>query len=241
MQEFFITATGTDLGKTLLVSKLIAKLKSLNCKIDAIKPIASGYHIDDHNSDSYKIYQQLYNDEKNEERQEKLNKITPWHFKEPVSPHFAAKINNQNLEFELINRFCQERIKLARKEQSYLLIEGAGGIMTPINYQYSFLDLAIKLNINNIILIGNYLGSISHSLTAINSIINSGLKIHTIIINDFRPNITNYSDSQINNEELIATIKSFYNLPMFPDITSFCEDFANKIIKSPTNIIFSDN
>ena len=65
---------------------------------------------------------------------------------------------------------------------SYLLIEGVGGTMVPINDQYTILDLIKFLNIPIILVIGSYLGSISHTLNVLENIKNNDIKLDSIVI-----------------------------------------------------------
>lgn len=173
---YFIAGIGTDIGKSFLVENL--------CKIlpnsAAIKPIASGFDIIDENSDSARILKAL----NCEISSQNIKKITPWHFKDPISPHFAAKNENSTISFEQVVDFCQKQIAQAKKQDKFLFIEAAGGVMTPINDSKTFLDLAAQLQVSTLLLTANYLGSISHSLTAVKALESQNIAIEKIIVND---------------------------------------------------------
>ena len=85
--------------------------------------------------------------------------------------------------FSKIVKFCQESIKKAKKNDEILLIEGAGGIMTPINDKFTFLDLIKELKVPVILVTLSYLGTISHTLSAIKCLENYNIKIIKIILN----------------------------------------------------------
>jgi dethiobiotin synthetase len=81
-----------------------------------------------------------------------------------------------------VRNFCQKKILEAGKKT--LLIEAAGGVMTPINNQKTFLDLATELKIPVLLVTGNYLGAISHTLSAVEVLRGKGVVIERIIVNE---------------------------------------------------------
>jgi len=194
---FFVTATGTDIGKTFIVEKLCQKLIKKGKKCNAIKPIISGFDIDDLNNDSAKLLKILGK----KINLKNINKISPWRFKKPLSPNIAANLEKKPINFSMLVKFCQKQIKLAKKNDEFLFIEGAGGIMTPISDNKTFLNLIEKLKVPVILVIGDYLGTISHSLTAIKVIEAKNIEIDHIIFNE-------KTKSTI-NQEIIKTLKGF--------------------------------
>ncbi len=185
---YLILGIGTDIGKTFLVENLLRFGEGL-----AIKPIASGCRDDDKNSDPAKILKALglKNSKAN------LDSIAPWRFKKAVSPHLAGKIN-----FAEVVKFCCEKISQAKKEKKFLFIESAGGVMTPISDKKTFLDLAAELKIPVLLVSSNYLGSISHTLCAIEALRAKKVVIEKIILNDNFP-------SQTKTKDLIKTLENF--------------------------------
>jgi len=169
-QSYIVLAVGTDIGKTFLVENLCKK----NSTYFAIKPVITGFNCDG-KSDSERILSAL-NIEINKKN---LDKISPWRFKKPVSPNFLANISQD----KIIN-FCLENIAEAKKSKKILLIESAGGVMTPINNNFTFLDLAESLKLPILLVTSNYLGAISHTLCSLESIKNKNLKISKIIVNE---------------------------------------------------------
>jgi dethiobiotin synthetase len=192
---YFIAAIGTDIGKTFLVENLCRILPN----VMAIKPIASGFNDDDKNSDSAKILAAL----NLEISLTNIIAITPWRFKEALSPHFAAQISGNNIDFSAVKKFCEEKISEAKNSDNFLFIEAAGGVMTPINNNHTFLDLAAELQIPVLLLSANYLGSISHTLCAIEALKCRELVIEKIIINSELPLQTKSAISTVD------TIKNF--------------------------------
>jgi dethiobiotin synthetase len=189
-KAYFITAIGTDIGKTFLVENICKTLPNAM----AIKPIASGFCDGDEKSDSAKILKAL----SLENSLQNLNLITPWRFLEAVSPHFAGDIN-----FEEVVKFCQQKIVAAKNANKTLFIEAAGGIMTPINNYKTFLDLAAELKISTLLVSANYLGSISHTLCALEALRARQIVVEKIILNDELPTVTK------STHDLLETLKNF--------------------------------
>jgi len=199
---YFIVGIGTDIGKTFLVENLCLNIPGAM----AIKPIVSGFKDDDENSDSIRllnstkqISKQVQDDDAEKFRLEQksrhpelalgsiLNSISPWRFNEAVSPHFAAKNSGTEINFSDVKNFCQEKIALAKTNNQFLFIEAAGGVMTPINDEKTFLDLAAELKIPTLLVSANYLGSISHTLCAVTALKSRNVAIEKIIINEDLP------------------------------------------------------
>lgn len=192
---YFVAAVGTDIGKTFLVENLCRIIPNAT----AIKPIASGFRDDDKNSDCAKILTALGL----EISKKSLDEISPWRFEEAASPHFAAQNSGTKIDFVAVKNFCVEKISAAKNHDQFLFIEAAGGIMTPINDDKTFLDLAAELKIPTLLLTANYLGAISHTLSAVEALRSRNVMIEKIIVNQALPTPQNKSQS------IIATIKNF--------------------------------
>jgi dethiobiotin synthetase len=202
-KKYFITATGTSAGKTYLLTKICEILTKKSVKVSAIKPVASGYN-GDGNDDTALIIKSL-----GEKSSAKIiNEITPWRLEKPVSPHIAGRIN-----FDEVKDFCQKKIK--KTDCDFLFIEGAGGVMTPISNDKTFLDLISELQIPILLVSANYLGSISHTLCSIEAIKTKNLVVEKIIINN------HFSDNNI--RETVETIENFSKIE-----TILINDFLHK-------------
>ena len=155
--SFFITGIGTEIGKTIASAILVQALKW-----DYWKPIQSG---DLDHSDSHKVKQLINTDNHFFEESYRL--------KTPLSPHASAKIDN--IEIDL------EKIKLPKKDK--LIIEGAGGLLVPLNQKETIIDLIKKLKTEVIVVSRHYLGSINHTLLTIDCLRRNQIPIKGIIFN----------------------------------------------------------
>jgi dethiobiotin synthetase len=189
-KSYIVLGVGTDIGKTYLVENLCQK----NSKYYAIKPVITGFN-NDGQSDTERILNAL----KIKINISNLDKISPYRFKKPISPNFLGNISKDH-----IIKFCLDNIDNCQKNQKTLLIESAGGVMTPINNDFTFLDLAQSLKLPILLVTSNYLGAISHTLCCLEAIKNKNLKISKIIINE-------HQVMPIKTSKLIDCLNNFCN------------------------------
>jgi len=156
--KYFITGIGTDVGKTIAAAIITESLKA-----DYWKPIQAG---DLEHSDSKKVKSLISNSES-------FFYPEGATLKTPMSPHAAAEIDGVKLSVKNLNRPDTSRP---------LVIEGAGGILVPINNKDTILDL-IKPTDKVIVVSRHYLGSINHTLLTIETLRSKGLQIAGIIFN----------------------------------------------------------
>ena len=161
MTALFVTATGTDVGKTFVTAGLIRHLRAAGRAVAAIKPVVSGFDPDDwQGSDPGVLLAALGRPLTLEE----LEGVSPWRFKAPLSPHTAAQREGRAIAFQDVVAFCR-RAMAARR--GVLLVEGIGGVMVPLDDRHSVLDLMSMLRIPIILVAGSYVGTLSHTLTAL--------------------------------------------------------------------------
>lgn len=194
MKRYFITATGTDIGKTFITAALTRQLRTQGKSVIALKPVISGFDkAHPHNSDTGTLLeaQGLQITEAN------IHAISPWRFSNPISPDMAAEDERRDIDFHELSQFCNKEVKT-----DYLLVEGAGGVMSPIGRTYTVLDWITGLDCETILVAGSYLGSISHTLTACQAIIARNLRMHSLIISESET-------SPVPVERILLTLKHF--------------------------------
>ena len=213
-KSYFVASCSTDSGKTFITSQ-VCSIINLHSRIRAVKPIITGYSELSHLNDTHILIKA--NGETISQKQIELT--SPWRYSNPVSPHIASG-DEQILLSEVIT-FCQQNIR----EHQNLIIEGAGGIMSPINHTETFLDLISKLNVPVIFIAPVYLGSISHSLTAISVLRFAGIEISCVVVNESSPNASN-------GVATLRIIEQFSKAPTFHvryngDCTAIADFIAN--------------
>ena len=154
--KIFITGIGTDVGKTIASSIVVEALEA-----DYWKPVQAG---DLDNSDSHKIQRYIANSTtKIHENSYKLNT--------PASPHLAAEIDGIIIDLKQIKE---------PKTKNHLVIEGAGGVLVPLNNADSIIDL-IQKDYKVIVVSRHYLGSINHTLLTLEALKNRNISVAGII------------------------------------------------------------
>ena len=151
MKRYFITGTDTDCGKTYVTASLVNYFTDAA----AIKPIASGcLEIENQRVSSDALQLQKNSDLS-------LEVINPWRFKLPASPHIAAKEERVSVSAAEIADYCLN-LQLDGVEQ--LFIEGAGGLLVPLNDDETWIDFLKLTEFPVILVVGMKLGCINHAL-----------------------------------------------------------------------------
>ena len=159
MRKYFITGIGTEVGKTIASAIITQALKA-----DYWKPIQAG-ELD--TSDTMKV-QSLVSNEKSKFHTER------YRLNEPMSPHASAKKDNITIDINQID---------TPKTNNHLIIEGAGGLLVPLNNKDTILNLIKKTKCEVILISKHYLGSINHSLMSIEILKNNNIPIKGILFN----------------------------------------------------------
>lgn len=155
MNIYFITGISTDVGKTIASAIITEALEA-----DYWKPVQAG-ELD--NCDTKKVEQLVSN------KKSKFHANT-YALQTPMSPHAAADIDNVSIDIKKIK---------APKTSNHLVIEGAGGLLVPLNNKQTVFDL-IKPNYKVVVVSRHYLGSINHTLLTINFIKEKGFDVSLI-------------------------------------------------------------
>lgn len=210
LKSFFITGTDTEIGKTYVTACLAFSLKQQmpQTPIWMRKPIASGAIECNHQLQSEDAIQL----KKASQSDEPLAIINPFQFKEPISPARAIQLSNQQLKIADLASACNT------SEQGIRLIEGAGGFYSPIALDGLNADLADYLEVPIVLVVGNRLGCINHALLTTEAILNRGLKLQAVIINDLS---TSADPQNVNDLKKYLEIKHaktpFLHLNFQPD------------------------
>lgn len=181
MAAFFVTGSGTDIGKTWICAGLLAYWRVRGFDPAALKPVVSGYDDSDpRNSDPAVLLAALGRTAD----PTALEAMAPFRLRAPLSPDQAAAVEGRTLSARDIARACRAAIEAAKGP---LLIEGAGGVMSPLNSRETMLDLAVAVGVPVLFVAGSYLGAISHALTGLSAIKAKGLAVAAVVVNESRP------------------------------------------------------
>jgi dethiobiotin synthetase len=192
----FITATGPDVGRTLVVASLIRHFRQSGRAVDAIKPIVSGY---DPAQAAASETGMLVSALGLPFTPESIDRISPWRFRAALSPDLAARQEGRSIDVDGVVAYCQSAIDHRR---DILLIDGIGGIMVPLDETRTILDVMMALRLPLILVAGSYPGTISHTLTALDSLFRRDINVLATIVSETQ-------GSGIPLDEVVAAIARF--------------------------------
>ncbi|MEQ8268733.1 MAG: dethiobiotin synthase [Parvibaculum sp.] len=179
MLPVFVTSSGTEIGKTYVSAMLTRELKAR-----ALKPLVSG--IDELTfPDSDPAHLLAAMGEKATFENAAL--VSRWRFREPLSPDMAAKREGREINFDELIDECLG----AAAKPGPLVIEGVGGLMVPLDATHTVLDwmkaLDAKTGLAPVLVVGAYLGTISHTLTALAVMRAEKLLPRVIVVSEKEP------------------------------------------------------
>ena len=170
----FITGTDTGVGKTVLTALLLSSLRARGARALALKPFCSGTRAD------AELLHGL------QEGDLSLDEVNPFYFAEPVAPLVSARRHGSHVPIEKVTQHIKATLARLRgglpssanlktenskaATQSYLLIEGSGGLLVPLGEGYTVLDLILRLRCRVLVVSRNQLGTINHSLLTLRAL-----------------------------------------------------------------------
>jgi len=176
MKALFIAGTGTDLGKTHVACALLRAARAHGLSVDAFKPVVSGFDpAAPGASDPARLAAALG-------RPEAWAEISPRRYRAPLAPNLAARLEGDTLAMADLVADC--RTWLDTRDVDLALVEGAGGVMSPMTEDATNLDLMTALGLPVLLVAGSYLGTASHLLTALEVLRARGLTVAAIVVSE---------------------------------------------------------
>jgi dethiobiotin synthetase len=176
VKTVFITATGTEIGKTFVTCALGWHLRARGETVRIIKPVVSGFDPDDTGSDIHQILECLG------ERPTfaAVDAVSPWRFQAPISPDMAAKRERRTIDFDALVEFC----RASASGEGTLLIEGIGGAFVPLTTRQLVADWIGALDCRAIVVTGSYLGTLSHTIATVDALRRRGVRVASLIVSE---------------------------------------------------------
>jgi dethiobiotin synthetase len=177
MTTIFVTSSGTGIGKTFVTLTLLAELGAAGRRVQALKPVASGFDAaapDDSDSALLLRAQKL------DATRANFDLVTPWRFAAPLSPDMAAARERRSIPFDALVEHC----RLASDRADVTLIEGIGGVMVPLDARHTVLDWIAALGAPALLVVGSYLGTLSHTLTAVAALRQRDVDLLGVIVSE---------------------------------------------------------
>lgn len=179
-RAYFVVGTDTGVGKTYIASALVRYFAAKGTQVVGMKPVASGCELGKEgvwknqlvNEDMAALYAAS-------NVKADLDLINPYRFAPAIAPHIAAQQASVKIDTDVI----LHRYQVLQSMAELVIVEGAGGFFVPLNDSETIADLAVKLNIPLILVVGMRLGCINHALLTVEAIKARGLTLAGWIAN----------------------------------------------------------
>jgi dethiobiotin synthetase len=203
MTGFFIAGTDTDVGKTFFATVLLAAMRRMGFTAVGMKPVAAGCeHVDAAwvNLDVSALLAAS-------SISMPVKIVNPYLFREAIAPHIAAEHKGTKIEIPVIVDAYQALAKAA----DIVLVEGAGGLLVPIDACRDMADVAVALGLPVILVVGMRLGCINHALLTRLALAERGLQLAAWVANQVDPDMLAY-------EENLATLSKRLDAPLLAEL-----------------------
>ncbi len=188
---FFVIGTGTDVGKTYVSAVMLKKMQEKGVRCAYYKPVQSGGG--------------KYSDCDAVRQIAGVDVYNSYSFEPPVSPHLAAKRVGVVIEKEKI---AQDFAQISAKYDQ-VLVEGAGGIFTPLGEDLILPDIIKMLGLDVIIVADAGLGTINATVLTLEYTRNHGIKVKGVILNNYDENNEMHTDNKAQIEKYTEVIECF--------------------------------
>lgn len=177
VRGLFITGTDTEIGKTYVGARIAAALAKAGYRVGVYKPAASGCSLANGtlvSDDAVALWEAAG-------RPRTLEEVCPQRFAAPLAPHLAAEAEGRRLDADLLRRGIEPWLA----ESDVVLVEGAGGLMSPLGEEEYVADLAYDLGFPLVVVARNALGTINHVLQTLitAAAFRDGLDVAGIVLN----------------------------------------------------------
>ena len=180
MHTVMITGTDTEVGKTYVSTVVLKRLKAAGLSLGAYKPVCSGAV---KGPDGKAVWTDVQKLADAIQWTGPESYICPQRFDAPVAPNTAASKQNTDVNELLLTQGAQVWLH----EVSHLLIEGAGGFLSPLSDRSTTANIAEAFGSPIVVVAANRLGTINHTVLTVEAIKKRGLSLNAIVVNDMTP------------------------------------------------------
>lgn len=209
--DFFVTGTDTDVGKTTLATTLALGLRATERTVAPMKPVQTGC-TDGEAPDLRFVLNALY--------QPLRREMLPYAFDPPCSPHLAAALAGQTIDLSVI----RDAFAALRSTHDAVVVEGAGGVLVPLNSEATMLDLMEDLALPVVLATRPNLGTLNHTLLTLQAIRAGGLHVAGFVTVDTKPAEWTFIEED-NLKTLIqwGECAHLAHIPFIPDLATNTE------------------
>jgi len=174
MNSYYVTGTDTNVGKTCVSASIAKHLRDIDVDVGVMKPFATGYKATpDSVSEDVEILMK-YSGVK-----DPVDLVNPYFFEIPTSPYDASKLLNLEID---ISKVIESYIHLASLHD-VVVVDGIGGIMTPITKNYFVSDLISDLQLSSFIVTGSKIGAVNHFMLTYEHALQKNLNLIGFLVN----------------------------------------------------------
>jgi dethiobiotin synthetase len=177
----FVAGAGTEIGKTYVTAALTRRLRAQSQPVRTLKPLASGVPPLSDPAFAESDTARLLDAQGLGVEAETVEACSPWRFAAPLAPDQAAVLEGRTLALPDLVGWCQGQIACT---DGVLLIEGVGGLMSPVTETATGLDWLKALGVPGLLVSGSYLGAISHTLTACETLRLHGVQLLAVAVSE---------------------------------------------------------
>lgn len=205
-QGLFVVGTDTGVGKTYVSACLLAQLHASGHRVGAYKPVASGCHQEGEqlvSEDAITLWNAIG-------RTLPLDRVCPQRFHAPLAPYLAAEAEGRKVDPVLLRTGLQGW----EQECELLVVEGAGGLLSPLHESTLVADLALEFGYPLLVVAANRIGVIHHVLqTCLVAEKIYGLTVQAVILNSHQPANLDHDPSTESN---LQALRTHCKLPVYP-------------------------
>ena len=223
MKSYFITGTDTDVGKTIVTAGLAAAIQKKGIDLGIMKPFAAG--TSQKVGFKSKDTEMLVNAAKVNDSEELVN---PQFFNIPASPYTAAQSLGVDVDVQLV----LSSFKKLSQIHDMMLVEGMGGIMTPILKNYFVTNLIKEMDLDVILITSSRIGTVNHTLMTCKMCVDNNIRIKGIVINNFE--IDGYPPMDLKRD--LEKLTTFPVLGIVPRLENFEIDLLRETIEKEIDI-----
>lgn len=212
---FFVTGTDTEVGKTLVSCALLHHLRRTHARVVGMKPVAAGTidlpgGPDNEDAEALRAAGSLA---------VPRDLDNPYCLPLPLSPHLAARAAGQVISVDLLADRYQQLASLA----DAVVVEGAGGFHVPLNDTQTGADLAERLALPVVLVVGLRLGCLNHALLTAEAVRARGLRLAGWVANRIDPAMSSVADN-------IATLAARLGAPMWADVPRMAAPRPDQVV-----------
>ena len=220
MRGYFIAGTDTDVGKTVVTAAVIASLRAQNKSVVPMKPVQTGVTAMDTNtlSGDCATIQMLTGTIINPAL---FHFVNPYRFSKPCSPHLAASLESREISIDNI----VYALTMLYKEYDTVVVEGAGGLMVPLNMNTMVIDLIEILALPVLLASRLSVGTINHTLLSLDQLRGRGVEIAGVIFSETSPSVDDVvALDTIKSIQKFGRVKVLGVIPYIPSINEISHD-----------------